>query len=111
MAVNHRLIARAVRKANPNKSGRVRIPQVGVIPNHTPIAITRTKPTIQSTSPPRVAAMGIMTRGKYTFVMRLDSLETLVLLRSKLLEKYPHGSMAEYTNNGYGTPSDGILAQ
>src|SRR3990167_9763014 len=73
--------------------------------------INTRKATQKSTSPPATEDIGIINRGKYTFVIRLLLLTRLLLELVTPLAKSCHGKSAAYENMGYGTPSDGIFAR
>src|SRR5688572_63889 len=57
-----------------------------------------------------IAAPGITSRGKYTFVTRLALVTRLVLLVLTAFEKKVHGRIPAYAKMAYGSPSDGTRA-
>src|SRR5438105_3499309 len=68
------------------------------------------KAKAKSTSPASALAIGMTNRGKYTFEMRLALDTRLFDDWVTAYEKNVQGTRAQYANSGYGTPSDGILA-
>lgn len=56
-------------------------------------------------------AMGIIRRGKYTFVIIPDALNRLPLEAESAPAKYVHGTNAVKLNMAYGTPLESIFAK
>jgi len=67
--------------------------------------------TAKSTSGEMILESGMIRRGKYTLVMILAFVTMVVVDRVNPSAKRVHGSNAESTKSGYGTPSEGIFAK
>jgi len=68
------------------------------------------KAMAKSTSGETMPDMGIIRRGKYTFVMILAFYTILVVERVSPSAKSVHGMRAAKLKRGYGIPSEGIFA-
>jgi len=65
---------------------------------------------MKSTMLTMTALEGIINLGKYTFVINFSFSIKELLLSVSAFEKNCHGNIAAYTKIGYGTPSEGNLA-
>jgi hypothetical protein len=68
------------------------------------------KESVKSTVPDKIAEIGIVNLGKYTFVRRLVLSTKLLDACDIAFEKNIHGTRAVNAKSGYGRPSEGILA-
>src|SRR3954469_19609015 len=66
--------------------------------------------TQKSTSLAKTPDIGIITRGKYTFVISCTWLTKLLADSSSAFWKYVQGTSAVILKRAYGAPSDGIPA-
>src|SRR5262245_10811176 len=64
----------------------------------------------KSTTPESTVDIGIVSRGKYTFFIRLELPTRLLEDWLNPLAKNVHGTSAAKAKIGYGMPSDGTLA-
>src|SRR5437762_7379178 len=71
----------------------------------------RTREMTKSASVDTTAAIGMMRRGKYTFVSRLELPTRLFDDPDTAAANNCHGRSAASVNTGYGTPSEGRLAR
>src|SRR5438552_15557358 len=62
-------------------------------------------------TPESTVAVGTISRGKYTFVIRFALPTRLFDDCVSAFEKKVHGTSAASVNSGYGTPSDGTCAR
>ncbi len=93
-----------VRIVRRTKKGRSRIAAVGMNWKYTINTIARTNAIEKSTSPERMAAAGMMTRGKYTLEMRFAFASRLWLAPVTPSEKKFHATTPQKVKRRYGTP-------
>src|SRR5690606_12689006 len=92
------------------KTGRKRI-LIGGTNLYHPIRTINSNPQIKKSTRLTITLLvGTMSRGKYTLEIRLVLLTRLCPLSANAVAKNCHGNIAQKTNNGYGTPPEGIFA-
>src|SRR5674476_51213 len=111
MAASQQPTPVAVKMVSNSNAGIIGIASTdGVTWYHTIIAASTIQDTAKFTSPDSTDTTGMISRGKYTFVIRFALVTSDALAAEKELEKYIHGMSAASVNTEYGTPSDGIFA-
>jgi hypothetical protein len=79
-------------------------------PNQGKMKTNSVEAIIKSTKQANIAARGINSLGKYTFVTRRAFVTRLIPEKLREVAKNVQSTNAEYENTGYGIPSDGIFA-
>src|SRR6516165_8106028 len=99
------------RNANRINTGRTRNCQLGGYWYHAIRRISIVKVIRKSTNATTTVAVGTISLGKYTLLIRFALLIRLLEASLNPVEKNVHGSMPAKTIRGYGAvPSDGSLA-